>query len=58
VAFLDANNLGIVVLNETGLSFNIHITSYLNGKIAKEAHNALSLAEKQIEVIKKLLKKW
>lgn len=51
--FLDANNnLGIVMLKETGLSFDIHITSYLKGKIAKEAHNALSLAEKQIDVLK------
>ena len=51
--FFDYNfNLGIVVLNESDDSYEIHITSYLNGKIAKEARDAIYSAEKQIDVLK------
>jgi len=51
--FLEAgNDLSIVVLKEVGNSFVIHITSHLNGIIAKEAQDAILLAEKQIDVLK------
>jgi len=51
--FLDAGiDLGVVVLKEVNNSYEIHITSFLNGKIAKEANEAIRLAQAQIDVQK------
>ena len=50
--FLKENNdLSIIVLKESDSSYVIHISSFLNGKTAEEAHDAIFLAEKQINIL-------
>lgn len=51
--FLDKkNNLSIIALREENASYLLHISNYLNGKIASEAIRAIHLAELQIEALR------